>query len=250
MSMMQIGLGIWGSTPRSIHPILDAMTVYWEIDEFSDGSSAVARANSFPKRSALVDINTVPSYADAWGNVAALTAANAEKFASTESSIFAATADREIWLWARPSASGASIDVVASKDDGSTNRDWSIQYEFASEKFRAVIFNTSNNNFVVYSTVAAKDTWHLVSLRLDITGSRIGISVDAGAYTYTTVTGTPRQTISNFSVGGYELNNSYTFDGRLAACGAVNGFLAPASLSWLYSAGRPRTFVEIQSFTG
>ena len=214
-----------------VDPRWDDLVAGWKLDESSDGSAPVARADVLGTYE-LTDNNTVPSAAGLIGNAASFTAANTERL--TVSSVFDFSGTWSIAIWVKVSGTTGFRGAYASQ---------------AGANVRGY-FNTGTYSFVnevVGYTPAGfsatlDENWHLVQIWHDNADDSIGCRFDGGA----DATFSPRNPAAdtNFVIGATTTAGSNPFNGLIDEVYIWSRVLTSQERTDMYNSGAGRSYPD------
>lgn len=172
----------------------------------------------------LTDNNTVGSGTGVWGEVCAdFEASNTELLSAASSAVFdRGDTDWFLNVWVKLESKTAAFMVC--KDKGSGARQWRLDYDSASDRFRWFVFDSSNNvaGTVTANTIGSPSvgTWYNITVWHSATDNEVGIRVNGGTAETSATTAAASTGVTGFRVGsGGEGGTEYPYDGLMAALG-------------------------------
>jgi len=150
--------------------------------------------------------------------------------------------------WVYLDSEGAFPTILAKWDTGTSDREYEIDYESSTDRFRAYVrkADDSGNIDVITNTFGAVTTgaWYFLVFSHDAVNDIISLSVNNGVSDTTAIVGGVRSGTAALSIGSLS-NNSNTWNGRIASTGFWKRVLTAAERTWLYNAGKARLYGEV-----
>lgn len=185
---------------------VDASTLYnglvalWKMNEASDGSAPVSRADSKGSNT-LTDINTTASATGLLGNAAAFVIADQTSLECNDNTVLSmGDVNFTFLIWVKTGSSVTGTQIILSKY-------YSAEYQMYiyGTKFEWDFRNTANSaeNHLTATTFGnlSANTWYLVECSHDADNDKVYISVNAGTRDNATWTGGVRDSNNKFRIG-------------------------------------------------
>lgn len=215
-----------------VDPRWDDLVAGWKLDESSDGSAPVARADVLGVYE-LTDNNTVPSVAGKIGNAASFTIASSEYF-SNASGVMGADANFTFagWVWIN-AAAGAQIFFYQHNGN----------FYLRSNAGNLELWTRAFADSLIWNGGAAIGTgaWHFVVAWHDASTNQLGLQLDDGVVT-TGATGGPNNAGTHTRFGTYELTQF--LGGRLDECYVFDVVKDAAWRTAMYNGGVGRSYPD------
>lgn len=166
-----------GGEPAS--PLLDDLVAYWNLDESSNGSAPVARADSVAGLS-LTDNNTVPSATGLLGNAISLDGTvNEYVYHADEALLSVGDRDFTLAAWANPTNfTGGGKPVVGKMGDAS-NVEYCLRFAQTTGNLE-LIYSADGANILSRSTDNAGSTaaWNLCLFWYDAAANTVNVQLN------------------------------------------------------------------------
>ena len=250
MRSLMIGRG--GSVK---YPLLTSLISYWSLDEASDGSAPVTRADSHGANH-LTDNNTTASAAGKVGNGADFELANTESLSIADNAALSmGDIDFSIAVWVK--FESAPLDAqgmtIVSKWDVFTNhREYALRWrKNTATSLDHLEFVVSNDGTAVMSVPAATlgtptaGVWYFVVAWHDAASNTINIAVNNGATNSAAHTTGVLDSDSAFYLGSLNGVPAYYMDGIEDEVAIWKRTLSAAERAWLFNSGNGRSYAEI-----
>lgn len=226
--------------------LLDMLTAYWTLNEVSDGSGAVSRADSSGNGHTLTDFGTTASVAAKQSNGALFNVADQTRLMATHhADLNIGNVDWEMAGWCYITAVSAQQIITKA----GTLLEFIFQMDATTDKFQWAVRNTSNAWVIVTATtfgIPATPGWVFFDVWHDATNNLIGIAINNGAAD--TLAFDANGTL-NTSTAKLSLSSNDTavpgvfFAGRLDEIGIWKGRLLTADeRTSLYNGGAGNTY--------
>jgi hypothetical protein len=240
-----LGRGGGGAPPSTL---LNDLIAYWKLDEASTGAAAVQRNDSHGANH-LTDNGNVRSMTGGKIDACARFWAGENRFFSINDNAAFSTGDIDFtiraWVMLDAKPVSSRIGIVA-RDDGATNREYRLDYDYATDRFRFLIFNSSNAvvGTVVANTLGspATNTWYHVVAWHDATANKVCIKLDALATDEAATTGAPGDSTARLCIGSYDITGNSGWYGYIDEVAFWKRALTPTELATLYGSGAGITY--------
>lgn len=228
--------------------LTDNLIGFWELEEAS-GDRADATASALT----LTDNNTVTSNTGKVGTAGQFTRANSEYLSrASEAALQTGDIDFSLQAWVYCDSRANQMILVGKDVDSPANsRDFTLDYDSASNRFRFYINGGSGSLLVTDTTALASATWYHVCCGHDSVGNTVWIQVDAGTLNTSGTSGVaPQSSSAEFRIGAraYASFEGY-FDGRIDQVGFWKRNIQP-DVSTLYNSGGGLSYAAMQSGGG
>jgi hypothetical protein len=219
--------------------LLDQLTSHWSLEEASGTRADDLGGNT------LTDGNTVTQATGKVGQAAQFTAANTESLTRTDNAALS-TGDINFavaaWVYADTLAASATF---VSRETSGTVREYRLEYDQPSSRFRFLTFNAAGSavGLVSATTFGAPSaaTWYFVYAERNKVAGTVGISVNAGTLDTAVETGVPADTASTFAIGA-RLSGAAYWNGRIDQVGFWKRVLTSQDRTDLYNGGNGLAF--------
>ena len=222
------------SAGGGVHARWANLVAGWKLDEASDGSAPVARADVLGALE-LTDNNTTPSAAGIIGNGANFTAANSEFLSHADHAVFdsiTGSGGFTICFWLKWTAG-----VPISKDTGAAGREFLMWVDGS-----LYVFQTDAISQQVATGHTADSNWHMYTFGWDPSDSKVFVQKDNGARTKSagTITGLANTT-TQFNISSYN-GGSSPLTGQVDEVYMFTGAKDEAWVTDMYNAGAGRSY--------
>lgn len=212
-------------------PITYGLVSHWNMNETS-GSRLDSHGTNH-----LIDNNGVTSVTGKLDNAADVTN---PKYLSAEdaSSNLSVTGSFSFVLWFNATSFGANRPVI-NKDDGSSNREYYINYIGGTQVFRFFVARSGGNNFVDTPAFTSTGTWHCLMAWFDGAAETINICIDNG-----TVYSATKNTLAIDAAAPLWIGKSPSgvFDGYVDSVSFWKRALTPEERATLWNNGDARDY--------
>lgn len=240
----------------------DNLTSCWELEETSGtrNDAVVASANN------LTDNNTVTQQTGKVGNCAQFTRANSEYLSKADNALLSLGADSPFMLCAAVYADsfsaggadgkGSNNIIVAKWDSSAGQREYFLDYDSASARFRFAVrgADDSTNGIVSANTFGAPGTgtWYYLMGWHDPVANKVFISVNNGTADEVAFSAGTRNGTATFYIGatdfGVGIQNFW--DGRIDQVLFYNGgFQDATGRTGLYNSGNLLSYAAMVGTT-
>jgi hypothetical protein len=218
-----------------VHPRWNNLVAGWPLNETSDGSASVQRADVLGALT-LTDNNTTPSAAGQIGNAASFASASNESLSRADSAAFDAIAGTNgftINCWIKWTANSPF-----AKDTGGVNREW-LLYQDGDW----YVFQADATWQKVATGLTADGNFHMYTLGWNPANGKVFAYKDDGAIIESAGTLTSVQnTTTALSLGKYPVANSFT--GLLDEFYIFSGAKDATWKTAMYNAGAGRSYPD------
>jgi len=236
--------------------LLNNLIAYWPGDEAS-GNLLDAHTNGLD----LTDNNTVTSNpGHVYTTARQYTLANSEYHSRADEALLrVGNNDATFAVWVYLDSKPADKMGIVSKDnDNDPGRDYRLDWDNNSDRFRFIVFDVSNNVVGLVSAdnlgAPSLSTWYLVQAWLDVTANKVYISVNNGTADSAALSGTPGTSTASFCIGSYEVTlTPRLFNGRIGptafwkSAAGGGGVLTAAQRAALWNDGAGLKYSEFTS---
>lgn len=224
-----------------------SLVAYWKLDEASGARADSVGANH------LTDNNTVASATGLVYPLAAdFVAANSE-YLSVADNAALSMGDINFWM-----ASWVKLDLkttdryILAKGAAVDNRDYSLAYFSASDRFGARVFDSSGNSItaaiVLANSLGAPSTgvWYFITAWHDAAANTVNIQVNNGIVDSASTTAAPGDSTGGLRLGNDAVNSTFFLDGLLGpTMFGKNHVPSVAEHTALYNGGAGLTLAQM-----
>lgn len=234
------------------------LVAWWALDEASNGTGAVSRADS-QGANTLTDNNTTASGTGVKGNGADFEADNAE-YLSIADNAAVSMGDIDFTLagWAKFESAPANTQsrtLLAKWNYSANKREYALQWERQDGSARNhIVFKVSSAGTGATATalnastlgLPSTATWYFIVAWHDATANTLNIQVNNGTVDSTAHNSGAFDSDSTLLVGTFGAPDAGQYmDGILDEMAIWKRKLTPAERTWLYNSGSGRAYSEI-----
>lgn len=231
------------ATPSSL---LTGIVAYWKLDEVSNGSIAVTRADATTRGNTLSDPATTPSASGLISNAGSFAAASSRylSLAGTTPDAQMGDIDFTIAAWLYPTAA-INMMVVTKDGAGGGKRDYMLNCNCVNMVAGFEVFRPIDSSRAAGGvSIASLNQWYLLVGWHDATANTVNLQVNNGTVK-TTATGGALQAASDseFRIGARVYTGSPLYTtGLIDEVGVWKRVLTPAERTTLYNSGNGITY--------
>lgn len=184
-----------------VHSRWNALLAGWKLDESSDGSGPVSRADVLGVHT-LTDNNTVQSVAGKISNAARIDGSVLERL-SRSSTAFRSSGDFTLAAWIQSKIGTATGDgnFVHFATEDLVTQDWALYRGAFTSNFTIRIVDSVSGNATTFRTLSL-DAWHFIVIVYTASDKIVRLSADGDAFTASVaLTNGLRQTGEVFNIG-------------------------------------------------
>lgn len=218
----------------------NSLVAYWRMDEFSDGSGAVSRADSFGANT-LTDNNTIASGTGIITNSVNLETDNSEYLSIADNAALSMPSGTSFTIagWIKPESVAITAPLICKATATGVGTEYLIFVNAATD-FRARVADGTNQATVTNTVTPVSGNWFFVAFRVDLAGDIIRLRVNATDATTVAYTGDSQDTSSAVNVGRLPYSISNRADGDIDELGIWKRVLSDTEITALYNSGAGR----------
>jgi hypothetical protein len=221
---------------------LNGLVATWKLDESSDGSGQVNRADSGPNAFTLTDHNTTPSGTGKISNGGSFTAANTEYFSRADDARLRMGAAVFFDFWVNRASQ--ATQAILSKGDTNTSNGEFVIYITSVPSFIFRLRTTAGNQNLTLSGGPYTNAWTYYYCYYDASAGKIYAGMNNSAVQELAINGTPYTGSGNLYVGAqlYNAGIVNTMNGLIDEVGIWDRVLTPDEILARYNGGAGLTF--------
>mgnify|MGYP001066256040 CR=1 FL=1 len=222
--------------------LLNGLVAYWKMDESSDGSGQVERADSGPNAFTLTDYNTTPSGTGIVSSGAAFASANSEYLGRVDDAKLRTGAAVFFDFWVKR-ASLATQAILSKGDTANTTGEF-VVYLTNAPSFVFRLRTTAGNQNLTLNGGPNTNVWTYYYCYYDAGAGKIYAGMNNGAVQELAISGTPYTGNGSLYVGGQLYNAGVTnfFNGLIDEVGVWDRILTTAEITARYNGGAGLTY--------
>lgn len=246
------------SNEVELNSLFYQMIAYLGINEESAGSLAVPRGDFSNHGNNLLDKNTVASRAGLLGLAGDFVPADETSlWLDTVSNFELGDIDYTISVIVKID-SKAQDGVIVAKEESTNPREFRLQYQQSSDRFRFIVFSNAGSVIgdVSANTLGSPSvgTFYYIIAEHDSVNNKVRIKVNNGAYDEANTTDVPAVTSCDIRVGAFFMGDDphptdKYWDGSIEHLSVWKRLLSSTERTTLYNAGTPLTY-PFRVYTG
>jgi hypothetical protein len=238
-------------TNHAVRIILtNGLVAYWDLDESSDGSGAISRADSVGSTT-LTDNNTTPSGTGILSNGANLERDNSEWLLATDANAaavdFGGNQSFTFAGWFKFESASQDMTLLAKYNTSSDQRAYWLRYDDSETgtELRWLVSGDGISATTCTNTSIGADVttgqWYFVVAWHDAENDQLGLSVNNGTPDTVAHSAGIKNSSATFFLGAVATGTT-GFDGIIDEVGAWNRVLTSTERTALYNSGAGKTY--------